>query len=207
MDKNDQDPAFFSAVTTEHLAMQAAIGAALSEAQARATMFIGVLTGSLIGMGFATRSMEVLIPFIATVLPAVFVMGALTVLRLTDISVESSMAYIAIAKVRRHYRARGSEAAAFFETRLGRWPENKSNPATRLGSFVAYWTSAAAMVAAIDALVGAAAVTLLLRLGAGAWLFVSLIAGATFAVAVLIAFFRYQKQRVRELARLAASEV
>jgi hypothetical protein len=206
MDTKDQQAVFFTAVTTEHFVMQTHVGATLSEAQSRATMFIGVLTGSLIGMGFATRSMEVLLPFIATVLPAVFVMGALTVLRLTDISVESSTAYIAIAKVRRNYRALGPEAAAFFEARLGRWPENKSNPATRLGSFIAYWTSAAAMVAAIDALVGAAAITLLLRLGAGAGLFVSLLAGGGFAAALLIAFFRYQKQRVRELVRLAASE-
>jgi hypothetical protein len=198
---------FFTAVTTEHFVMQTAVGATLNEAQSRATMFIGVLTGSLIAMGFATRSMDVLIPFIATVLPAVFVMGAVTVLRLTDISVESSMAYIAIAKARRYYRALGPEAATFFEARLGRWPENEVNPATRLGSFVAYWTSAAAMIAAIDILVGATAITLLLRLGAGVGLLVSLLAGAGFAAAVLIAFFRYQKQRVRELVRLAASEV
>jgi hypothetical protein len=203
MDTKDRQADFFTAVTTEHFVMQTEVSATVSEAQSRATMFIGVLTGSLIGMGFATRSMEVLVPFIATVLPAVFVMGALTVLRLTDISVESSMAYIAIAKARGYYRALGPEASAFFETRLGRWPENKINPATRLGSFIAYWTSAAAMIAAIDALVGAAATTLLLRLGAGVGLLPSLIAGAAFAAALLIAFFRYQKQRVRELVRLA----
>jgi hypothetical protein len=77
------------------------------------------------------------------------------------------------------------------------------NPAMRLGNFVAYWTSAAAMIAAIDALVGAATVALLLKLAAGAGLAISLAAGAIFAAAVLAAFFYYQRRRIVELTWLA----
>jgi hypothetical protein len=204
MEAKEQQAAFFSALTTEHFVMQTSVGATLNEAQSRATMFIGVLTGSLIAMGFATQSPDILLPVIATILPAVFVMGALTVLRLTDISVESSLAYIAITRIRRHYRTLGPEAATFFPARLGRWPENEFNPVTRLGSFVAYWTSAAAMIAEIDALVGAAATVLLLKLGADVGLLMSLVAGAAFAAVLLIAFFYYQKRRVIELNRLAS---
>jgi hypothetical protein len=204
MDDKDQNVHFFTALTTEHFVMQTAIGATLSEAQSRASMFLGILTGSLIAMGLATRSPEVLMPFIATVFPAVFVMGAITVLRLTDISMESSMAQIAIARVRHRYRKLGPDAAAFFDVRLGRWPETMdTNPAMQLGNFVAYWTSAAAMVAAIDALVGAATVALLLKSAADASLATSLIAGAIFAAAGLAAFFYYQKWRFAELDRLA----
>jgi hypothetical protein len=204
MDAKDHDAEFFSALTTEHFVMQSQVGATLSEAQSRAGMFLSVLTGALIAMGFTMRSLDVLLPFVATVLPAVFVMGVVTVLRLTDISIESSSAYIVITKIRRHYRSLGPQAATFFEARLGRWPENsEGNPATRLGSFIAYWTSAAAMIAAIDALVGAAAITLLLKLGAGAGLPISLLAGAALAVVVLFAFFYYQKLRIIELVRLA----
>jgi hypothetical protein len=194
---------FFTALTTEHSVMQASISATLGEAQSRAGMFTSVLTGALIAMGFTTQSMDVLLPFVATVLPAVFVMGVVTVLRLTDISMENSLAHIVITKVRRHYRSLSPEAAAFFDARLGRWPENPGNPATRLGSFVAYWTSAAAMLAVIDAIIGAAAIALLLRLGAGSSLWLALLLGGLFGAVVLAAFFRYQKLRVRELSRLA----
>ena len=204
MDKKNEHPHFFPALTTEHLVMQTAVGATLSEIQSRASMFLTILTGSLIAMGFATQSMDVFVPFVATVLPAIFVMGALTVLRLTDISMENSTAYVAIARIHNMYRTFGPEAAEFFDVRLGRWPENLGNPALRLGSFVAYWTSAAAMIAAIDALVGGAGVTLLLRLAAGAGLGLSLLAGAVFAAAVLAAFFYYQRLRIAEITRLAA---
>ena len=203
MDAKDHHAVFFTALTTEHFVMQTAIGATLGETQSRASMFLGILTGSLIAMGFATQSMDILVPYIATVFPAVFVMGAVTVLRLTDISMESSVAHIAIARARHQYRRLGPEASAFFDARLGRWPENIGNPAMRLGNFVAYWTSAAAMVAAIDALVGAATVALLLKLAAGAGLAVSLIAGAIFAAIVLVAFYFYQRKRIAELSWLA----
>jgi hypothetical protein len=203
MDTREQESAFFTAVTTEHFVMQTAIGATLSEAQQRASMFISVLTGGLVAMGFVTQANEILLPFAATVLPAVFVMGVITVLRLTDISMENSMAHIAIARARRHYRSLSPQAEAFFTSRLGRWPENAKDPALRAGSFLAYWTSAASMVAAIDALVGAAAVTLLLRLGAGAGLLISLLAGGALAAAVLVAFFYYQRRRIFEVSRLA----
>jgi hypothetical protein len=183
--------------------MQTSISSSLSEAQSRAGMFTSVLTGALIAMGFTTQSMNVLLPFVAIVLPAVFVMGVVTVLRLTDISMENSLAHIMVTKVRQHYRSLGPEAAAFFDVRFGRWPENPGNPATRLGSFVAYWTSAAAMLAVIDALVGAAAIALLLKLGAGSSLWLALSIGGLFGAVVLVAFFRYQKMRVRELSRLA----
>jgi len=203
MDDNDHHAKFFTALTTEHFVMQTAIGATLGEAQSRAGMFLSLLTGSLIAMGLASQSMDILLPYIATVFPAVFVMGAVTVLRLTDISMESSMAHITIARAHHRYRRLGPEAAAFFDARLGRWPENMGNPAMRLGNFVAYWTSAAAMVAAIDALVGAATVALLLKLAAGAGLAISLAAGAIFAAVVLAAFFYYQRQRIAELSWLA----
>ncbi|HET7715609.1 MAG TPA: hypothetical protein VFK86_08265, partial [Bauldia sp.] len=120
-------------------------------------------------------------------------------LRLTDISMESSTACVAIARIRTMYRSLGPEAAEFFDARLGRWPENMGNPALRLGSFIAYWTSAAAMIAAIDALVGAAGVALLLKLAAGVDLWPSLLAGAVFAAGVLAAFFYYQRFRIAEV--------
>lgn len=204
MDEKEQRAAFLSALTTEHFVMQTSIGVTINEAQSRANTFIGALSGALVAMGFVTRSPDILLPFIATVFPAVFVMGVLTVLRLTDISVESSQAETNIARIRRQYRSLSDESEAFFDARFGRWPESRGNPALRLGSLVAYWTSNASMIAAINALVGGAAVTLILQLAAGTGLLIALFAGAAFAAVVLAAYFRYQKLRIAEITAFAA---
>jgi hypothetical protein len=203
MDETEQHKAFLAALTTEHVVLQTSIQASMSEIWSRANMFIGALSGALVAMGFATHSNDVFLPFVATVLPAIFVLGVLTVLRLTDISIENANAEVGIARVHREYRKLGPEAQAFFEPRFGRWPESPRNPALRLGSFIAYWTSAASMIAALNALVASAGVTLVLHLGLAVGLPVSMLAGAALAAALLIAFYYYQKLRIGELDRYA----
>jgi len=160
----------------------------------------------LVAMGFATQADQVFLPFIATVLPAVFLMGVLTVLRLIDVSVESSMAEIAIARIRRHYRELGGEAEEVFAARMGRWPESAPNPALRFGSFLGYWTSAAAMIAAINAVVAASALTLILHLWLSVNLVVAIAAGAALALALLFGFFQIQKLRISETDRFARED-
>ncbi len=205
MAENQQQTAILTALTTEHIVMQSAIGAALSETQARANIFIGALTGALVAMGFVTQSEAIFLPFVATVLPAIFVMGLVTVLRLVDVMVESGRAEIRIATIRRTYRELGGDAAKLFAVDFGRWPEGDINPALRLGTFVAYWTSAAAMIAAIDALVAGAGITLLLHLGAAFDLVAALIFGAAVALGLLVAFYYLQKLRISELDDYARS--
>lgn len=204
MDEKQRRDAFISALTTEHFVMQSALGAAVSEGQSRANIFIGALSGALVAMGFATQSMEIFVPFVATVLPAMFVMGLLTTFRPVDISVESALAEIRIAKIRSYYRTLGEDAGAYFAEKLGRWPENAGmNPAIRLGAFLGYWTSAASMTAALTALIGGAGLTLLLRLVAHLDLTWSLLAAAMLAFVLLYAFHRYQKLRIAENQRFA----
>ena len=204
MDEKEPSTAFITALNTEHFVMQNAIGAAVSEGQSRASIFIGALSGALVAMGFATQSMDIFVPFVATIIPAMFVMGVLTTLRLVDISVESTMAEIRIAKIRSYYRTLGPDAEVHFAEALGRWPESAAiNPALRLGNFLGYWTSAASMIAALTALIGAAGLALLLRLVAHVDLMLSLAAGAVLAFALLSTFHRYQKLRIAESDRFA----
>lgn len=199
----DEKQLIVSALTAEHFAMQGAIGNAVNEGNSRSNMYLAVLSGALVAMGFSTQSETVFLPFIATVFPAVFLMGALTVLRLVDISVESAMAYIAIARIRDRYRTLSEEAVDVFKKEMGRWPEGVSNPDLRLGAFFGYWTSAAAMVATIDAFVGAGTLTLILHLGLGWNLWIGLVVGAVFCASVLSLFHQYQKLRIAENDRFA----
>jgi hypothetical protein len=199
---DDNRQLLVAAMTSEHFVMQGAVSNAVNEGGSRANMYLGVLSGSLVAMGFATQTEAIFVPFVATVLPAIFVMGIFTVLRLVDISIDSTKALITISRIHRYYRELGGEAAEIFDMRMGRWPET-SNPADRLGTLVAYWTSAASMIAAINSLVGAAGLTLLLHLAFDRGLLASIAAGAAAAIALLFGFHQLQRMRVTEIERFA----
>ena len=55
-------------MTTEHFVMQGAIGAAVNEQQARASMYLISVSGALVAVGLVSQSNYFLI-FVATVLP------------------------------------------------------------------------------------------------------------------------------------------
>ena len=110
-------------------------------------------------MGFAAQSRAVFVPS-ATVLPAVFVLGLFTVVRLVDALVEYNRFWPA-ARVREQYRVLSPEAAAFFAAEHGRWPEEGGTPALGLGAFIAFITTTASMVAFVNSVVAGAGIALL----------------------------------------------
>lgn len=79
MDDKERQSAFISALTTEHFVLQTAMNLSASDAESRASLYIFSLSSALVAMGFASRSQEVFVPFIATVLPALFLLGVFTV--------------------------------------------------------------------------------------------------------------------------------
>ena len=84
MDEQSERTALLSALTTEHFVLQTANNSTYSEASARSTLYVMMLSSSLVAMGFVADSSDVLIPFAAIVLPAVFVLGIFTVVRLVE---------------------------------------------------------------------------------------------------------------------------
>src|SRR5919112_1158713 len=95
--------AFMSALVTEHFVLQSGADAATSEMGSRAALYLSVLGSALVAMGFAAQSRVVFVPFVATVLPAVFVLGLFTVVRLVDALVEYNRFLAGIARVREQY--------------------------------------------------------------------------------------------------------
>ena len=73
--------ALLSALTTEHFVLQTATGTTYTEASARSSLYVMALSSSLVAMGFLASSPEAFIPFAATVLPTLFVLGLFTVIR------------------------------------------------------------------------------------------------------------------------------
>jgi len=188
--------ALLTALTTEHFVLQTANSGTISEAVGRSTLYVMALSSALVAMGLASRSRDVLVPFVATVLPALFVLGLLTTVRLIDTALESQQYLVAIARIRAHYRTLAPGAAQLFAPERGRWPEAGGSPALGLGTLVAFLGTSATTVAVINALVAGAGVTLLVRDRLGAQRTALAVAlGVATALLLTVAFYRFQRWR------------
>lgn len=196
MDEQVTQSAFMSAITTEHFVLQTAASSTISEAAARSSLYIFSLSSSLVAIGFTAQSPDVFMPLVAAVLPAVFLLGVFTVVRLVDTALENMQYLMGIARIRSYYRTLTPEAESYFAADNGRWPEVKSAPSLRLGTFVAFLGTTASMVAFINNVVAGAGVTLLINtlLGGGHARF-ALSCGAVSVVILMMSFLAFQRWR------------
>lgn len=195
MDEQAQRAAFLGALTTEHFVLQTANNSTYAEASARSTLYVMVLSSSLIGAGFVAGSTDVLVPFVAIVLPAVFVLGLFTVARLVETALESMYCLEGIARIRAHYRTLGPEAAAHFAREKGRWPEAEP-PALRFGRVLAFFGTTASMIAVINNVVAGVGAFLLARfVGPAAPHWVAAAVGVIVALLLTGLFYAYQRWR------------
>jgi hypothetical protein len=195
MDEKEPSPAFMSALTSEHFVLQSALSANTSEVGTRASLYIFSLSSSLVALGFASQSPDIFVPFVAIVLPAVFVLGVFTAVRLVDSNLEGLVFLNGIARIRKYYRTLTPEAEQF-SAESGRWPENKSWPALQMGPFVGLVTTTASMVAFINSIVAGVGIALLAGglFRENRTLLASLI-GAALALLLMAGFLRFQKWR------------
>jgi uncharacterized membrane protein len=193
MDDKERQSAFISAMVTEHFVLQSAAIGIVSEMGARASLYLVSLSSALVAMGFASGSREVFVPFVATVLPAVFLLGVFTIIRIVDAAIEYNRFLIGIARIRGYYRTLTPEAAAYFSADGGQWPEVQESPH---GEPIALVTTNASMIAFVNSIVGGAGVTLLAadRL-AGGQTGLALGLGVAVAVVLMAVFYVYQNWR------------
>jgi hypothetical protein len=140
----------------------------------------------------------VFIPFAATVLPTVFLIGIFTVIRLVETSLESMHYLDGIARIRRYSCTFGPDAARHFASENGRWPEVDS-PAVRLGPVLGFFGTTASMIAVINNAVAGAGIALLTRLLSPAALpWVDAAVGVVAASILTGLFYAYQRWRFSE---------
>ena len=75
MEQQAREQAFISALTTEQFVLQAARSANVGEMTGRATIYMGAVSSALIAFGFLAQVATHLGPFVAAVLPAVFLLS------------------------------------------------------------------------------------------------------------------------------------
>lgn len=196
MELKEPPPAFMSALTTEHFVLQGALSSNTSEVGTRASLYLFSLSSSLVALGFASQSPQLFVPFVAIVLPAVFILGLFTAVRLVDSNLEGILFLNGIARIRQYYRTLAPDAEQQFSAESGRWPESRAWPSLEMGLFVGFITTTASMVAFINSIVAGVGVALF----AGWWLqekqtLLASLIGAAVALLLMAAFFVYQKWR------------
>ncbi len=194
MEDKSERSALLSALTTEHFVLQTANNSTYAESSARSSLYVMALSSALVAMGFVAGS-ELLVPFAAISLPAIFVLGIFTVIRLVESALESQQYLTGIARIRAYYRTLGPEAARHFAPAHGRWPEAEA-PALRFGAGLAFFGTTASMIAVINNIVAGVGVALLARFlvpSAASW--VAAVAGIAAALLLTWVFYAYQRWR------------
>ena len=106
--------AFMSALVTEHFVLQSARSTTVSEAVGRSAVYLTCVSSAVVAFGFFAAATHRLVPVVATVLPALIILGIFTFVRLVETSVENVVYLRRIEAIRRYYAALDPAAAAFF---------------------------------------------------------------------------------------------
>jgi hypothetical protein len=191
-DRSDQQ--LLTALTTEHFTLQGARSQTMSESAARASVYVFSLSSALVALGFIGQVSEVgdvFNAFALTVLPTVYLLGAVTFVRLVECGAEDFLYGVAINRIRSYYKEiAGSRADLFllsghddgagvFEN-MGLASENRS-PLFAFSS----------AIAVINSVVGGGAAAIALGVLVDAPLGVAAGVGGVVAIVSAIAWLRY----------------
>jgi MFS family permease len=163
VDQQTREQFFINALVTEHFVLQSARGSLVGEMVGRGSIYLGTLSSALIAFGFVAQAGVQLGPFVAAVLPALFILGELTFVALLRDSFQNVEFLRRMQKIRGHYRQLLPEAEEFFDP-----PGQDSELAAELATvglhrgLGALLFTGASTVAAVNSVLGGAGLALLL---------------------------------------------
>jgi hypothetical protein len=183
-----------TALTTEHFTLQGARSQTMSESSARASVYVFSVSSALVALGFIGQSSElgdVFYAFALTVLPTVYLLGAVTFVRLVECGAEDFRYGMAINRIRNYYQQLAGDRADLFMlsghddgvgvfANMGIAAENRS-------PLFAFSTA----VAVINGVVGGSTVAIALGALADATLGLAAGVGALAAIVSVVGWVRY----------------
>ena len=201
MEQQAREQAFISALTTEQFVLQAARSANVGEMTGRGTIYMGAVSSSLIALGFLAQVVSRLDPFVAAVLPAVFLLGEFTFAALVRNTLENLVLLRQMQRIRGYYRTLVPEAEEFF---------GPTAEAERLAAAMAtvglrarpagMLFTGASVVAAVNSVVGGVGLALLAALVASLATGAAMAVGVAAAVVLFGLHLLYQQQRATDRA-------
>jgi hypothetical protein len=106
-----------TALTTEHFTLQTARAQTMSESSARASVYVLALSSTLVALGFIAQLDDVgtvFDVFALTVLPTLYLLGAVTFVRLVECGAEDFRYGMAINRIRHYYKDLAGDRAGLF---------------------------------------------------------------------------------------------
>jgi hypothetical protein len=189
MDEDTREQRLLTALTTEHFVLQTARGATITESVGRATVFLTLLSASLVGLGFVSSSGNLIKPYLGAVLPTLVITGLFTFARLVQNMVKNSLNIQRIQRIRAYYHRQFADEHDFFADAITGGGD-KGAIAAAVASRPARWQlllTTAAMVGAVNALLIGLCATLLIGILSG-----SLALAIALGVAVALVAFAAQ---------------
>ncbi len=183
-----------TALTTEHFTLQGARSQTMSESSARASLYIISVSSTLIALGFITQLSgigDIFNVFALTVLPTLYVLGAVTFVRLVECSAEDFRYGLAINRIRAYYKEIAGDRADLFllsahDDPPGVLATTALPPEGRV-PFFAFSTA----VAVINSVIGGAAIAVALGAVADASLGIAAAGGGVVAIISVVAWIEY----------------
>jgi hypothetical protein len=200
MEQQAREQAFISALTTEQFVLQAARSANIGEMTGRGTVYMGAVSSSLIALGFLAQVVSRLDPFVAAVLPAVFLLGEFTFAALVRNTLENLVLLGQMQRIRGYYRTLVPEAEQFFgpAAEEERFSAAMATVGLRARPAAMLFTGAS-VIAAINSIVGGVGMALLAARVASLATGAALAVGVAAAVVLFGLHLLYQQQRAASL--------
>jgi hypothetical protein len=196
MDEQAREQYFVSALVTEHFVLQSARSALTGEMVGRASIYLGTVSSALIAFGFVAQTDLPLAPFVAAVLPALFVLGELTFAALLRDSFQNLEFLRRMQKIRGYYRGLLPDAAKFFDP-----PEQDRETAAELATVGlrpgvgALLYTGASTIAAVNSVLGGTGLALLIAHVSGAGEAVTAAIGVAAAAVLFGLHLSYERLR------------
>jgi hypothetical protein len=190
--------ALLTTLTTEHFTLQGARSATVSESSARAALYVGSLSASLVALGFVAQlsaAGDTFRVFALVVLPTVFMLGLFTFARLVESSIEDLFYGRAINRIRHYYVERAGPESRYFVLS----PHDDifgvlSNMGLRPSRWQLYFT-ASSMVAVVNSVVGGAALALAVWIAFDSPVAAAALSGAAFAFVSVTVHLAWSRRR------------
>ncbi|MGH9031772.1 MAG: hypothetical protein ACRDZV_06540, partial [Acidimicrobiia bacterium] len=160
MEESDRESAFQAALGNEYFVLQSAASTTVSESGTRASLYAFSLSSALVAVGFVSQTERAFGPFLAVVLPTLFVLGVFTTVRLVDTGVQNVSYLRAMARIRRYWAELVPDAPAFFGTGGDDLHAALASLAVSYGPVAELFTIAS-MIATVNSVVGGTGVALL----------------------------------------------
>ena len=183
-----------TALSTEHFTLQGARSQTMSESAARASVYVFSVSSALVALGFIGQLSEVgdvFNAFALTVLPTLYLLGAVTFVRLVECSAEDFRYGLAINRIRHYYEeVAGDRANLFLLSAHDDAAGVNANMGLPLEGRKPYFSFSTAVIV-INSVVGGTAVAVALGAFLDASLGVAATAGAAAAIASVVGWLRY----------------